>query len=581
MKGIIKFFSIFFGVIAFLAPLYSYGGYENDTGVKKEWFLSKQLSRLDEQLADKVQGFVNSLTPEKIYSLIGKEIGEAFGKAFSDTFSGMISIGPFVSIDSIIGSFGKSESQVMTSVILKAIQEAKEEIIAAIEEQHRLDTRIRLDALIQNLDIYNSRSLSQKPGMLTDLILMSQEATVVRNRIALSPTFSLEDIHSYMLVASLQLSILRDIATWNAIASDPDIDDEEIDEEIRSTFSSVLHFVNLHISSSHVSTISYWREEFENEFSNVRFLRLASQSDLPSAMIADYAWAGSAVYAYTMAGRDVEFLVLRVKDSCDIIQDGDGGREVLIRYHVYNPKNVYLGDGHAYYGASNVSNEMLEEQGCAVFDGRIVTQIELGRFSFHKSQSVRDMRVVYREHLLSDEAFEMYLAEGYLPVKKMLDSWWEMNRDDNRPESEVDVYVTANIEVHPDLNLSFYEDEGDEDNYFLSFSNLGGGTASDAKIIVHEPPNVMPTKLYVFNDQTEDYEQHTACIHTPGMLFFPGRLECDFGHIQAGESISVMVEVSAVSGGWWVVPRRYDLVASVSNREIIKSDNKISFTYTP
>src|SRR5690606_25588834 len=153
-------------------------------------------------------------------------------------------------------------------------------------------------------------------------------------------------------------------ATWNAISSDPDVDDEEIDEEIRSTFSSVLHFVNLHISSSHVSTISYWREEFENEFSNVRFLRLASQSDLPSAMISDYAWAWPAVYGYTRAGRDVEFLVLRVKDACDSSQDWDDGREVLIRYHVYNPKNVYLCDGQAYYAASTVSNEMLEEQGC-------------------------------------------------------------------------------------------------------------------------------------------------------------------------------------------------------------------------
>src|SRR5690606_28281899 len=107
----------------------------------------------EDKVRDYVQDAINDFFEEPMYEIIGRGIGEAFGESFAKNFSGLISIGPFLSMDSLIGSFGASESQVMTRVLLKAIEQAKEEIIAAVEENYRVETRARIDALIDGMEI--------------------------------------------------------------------------------------------------------------------------------------------------------------------------------------------------------------------------------------------------------------------------------------------------------------------------------------------------------------------------------------------------------------------------------------------
>ena len=542
---------------SFAGNVYASDDYHDLNGSKKEWFLSKHVGKLNDTLANRVEDYINQITPEKIYQIIGEELAKRFGSIFSDTFSGMISIGPFVSIDNLIGSFGKSESQIMTAAILRAIQEAKEEIIAAVEEQYRIDTRVRLESLIQNLEIYNARSLSEKPGMILDLVLLNQESTIIRNRMSNSTNFSIGDIHSYALVVSLQLSILRDIATWNAIATNPEVDQEFIDNEVRQTFASVMEYANMHVVGSHISTIDYWMSQYRNEFEMLGFVRLAEMADVPISMRNQYTPFGSAVFSYRMAQREIEFLVLRVKDSCEVFSDD--GIETRVVYHVLDAKYSYVGEAWSHFWIS-YDSEMFEQQGCAFFDDQIVAAIGREGFRPLLRRPMRSYNQVFDTHKNDQEAFKQYVADGYLPIKQMFDVWWEYSKASQRPLSEIDIFTESSIEIMPDLNVVLLNADELNQVYDYRVSNIGGSTAEH--VYLYHGMAVLDLSVSVYDETQGHFFTLEDCLYYSN--------ECYLGHMAPGDDFGVRIH------GEWVGPRREFLFGAYSpNREISNNNNEV------
>src|SRR5690606_38393021 len=81
---------------------------------------------------------------------------------------------------------------------------------------------------------------------------------------------------------------------------------------------------------------------------------------------------------------------------------------------------------------------------------------EIGRGVFSNAQRNIFIHDVRGRHKNDEEAFNAYLVDGYLPIKRSLDEWWGLvSTTTSRPMSEVDLYFQSDIEYRHDLSVSF------------------------------------------------------------------------------------------------------------------------------
>src|SRR5690606_18212397 len=95
---------------------------------------------------------------DKMIERMSQEFGEEIGK----TLTSFVGIGPFFSFAMLASGGGPSETQIMMQVLLEAIDDARDEIIDAVEKNFQDETESDLNALILALDIYNSRDMNAR-----------------------------------------------------------------------------------------------------------------------------------------------------------------------------------------------------------------------------------------------------------------------------------------------------------------------------------------------------------------------------------------------------------------------------------
>src|SRR5690606_14837650 len=122
---------------------------------KESWFYA-QATKLSEKFQKSIEDAIDNAFEDSMYKMLGEGIAEKFGKTFAKNLSGIISIGPFLSVTDVLGlGQKKTESQVMLEILLQAIEQAKEDIINSVELQFQDETEARLNTIIRDLDIYN------------------------------------------------------------------------------------------------------------------------------------------------------------------------------------------------------------------------------------------------------------------------------------------------------------------------------------------------------------------------------------------------------------------------------------------
>jgi hypothetical protein len=576
MDGCVYMRLVLFSFLLWVVPILSYSSLKDFNTEKDAWYLSLG-GKVEREIVGAIEDSINDLYSDGFYDIINGLIEDALGKKFSESLSGMISIGPFLKIDNLIGSVGKSESQIMTEMILRAIDEAKEEIILAVEQGYRDETRAKLNSIISNYHIYNAMSEAERFVEYWRLAGFIADATYVRERIALKPVNYLEDIHPYLTISSLQIMMQKEYSRWLNIHIDEDVSEQTIEENTAAVLRVLVGQINGFFIQTSIGTMAYWENAFASEFSNDYGSYVGVLTDV-EVDNSKYITAGSQRYAYTMGGESKEFSVFLVKDECGFIFDEAGHYNVIQHYDVYDVaggfvKTIYR-EAHRYQGSkSGPMSEWICEGNVYYSNnmpsgGRAIFAIPADRSYF-----VPDVRNKHKDDV---EAFNTYLVDGYLPIKRSLDEWWSYGEVTTRPMSEVDIYIQNNIEVRPDISVTVV----DGSDYSLGpfqvifrVSNVGGSLASN---VVASVPSMSQydVTLQIFDSETGLNVDEIIC--TGGPIF---NSVCDLGSIAEGEGLDVLVSIEKPSGWGWPFPfplpdpDRFSFRMSADGHEINEKNN--------
>lgn len=412
--------------------------YSEKNSEKDSWFYT-QLSEAEEKLKSAIEDAVDNAFEDSMYELLGQGIAEKFGEQFSESLSGIISIGPFLSVTDLLGSGGATESQVMMKALLQAIEEAKEDIILSVEQQYQDETEARLNAIIRNLDIYNARSTEYRKTSYSTLNDLINDANYVLERIEQKDDKYADNLHRYITLSGLQIQMQKEYTRWLVLDTNPSADEQHIDSETEAVLTPQVAYANSFLSISSAGTINFWKQAFKDEFSaQIEFdgripsngfpfidgvTNRKKSGKRPGQTYDATDKSNSGFYTYRMGEGKVRFKA--------IMEECVGTRTVSLVFHIFDASNKYTGKASKFY-----SNGIGK---CTQVNNNPLTSLP---DTVANSAAVRD---AIKNHQNDTEAFLQYADEGLSPIVDILDQWWELTSNGQRPKSEIEEYIDANL----------------------------------------------------------------------------------------------------------------------------------------
>lgn len=430
---------------AILSPTISQSSSYSDKNTEKSHWFYDPLSYAGQKFQEWLTDAVDNAFEESMYQILGEAIGQKFGESIAEKLSGFISIGPFLSVTDLLGIGQRNtESQVMLKILLEAIENAKDDIISSVEEQFQDETESRLEAIIRDLDIYNSRSIPARMTAYTTLADLISNSNYVLARIEQKQNKYVDNLHRYITLAALQIQMQKEYTRWLMITSDATLTEEAIEEETMAVLSTQISQIDNFISNSPIGTISFWKDSFDDEFSertSIKFSRRVPENEIPfiegvsNKVIRTGGRGGtttivnliepehSGYFTYTMGAGTVEFMVLHT--GCERYPRTTIGE---MDFYIVDTANNIVG-GASYRDSS----------GCPR-PGRPYPYNSILPRNLASEPSIQN---AIKNHVNDDAAFLKYLHEGYQPIREIINQWRAMAGMTDKPVSEIDAYMDS------------------------------------------------------------------------------------------------------------------------------------------
>ncbi|MCH8545027.1 MAG: hypothetical protein LAT61_15800 [Alcanivorax sp.] len=494
-------------------------GYADANPDRQSWFLA-QGRKIEKNFKAQIERSIEEAFEENVFGFFANSLAEGFADHLVSGLGGMFSIGPLIEMSATFNlSLGAGESrilrqiEVMTRILLESIELSKDEIIASVDQHFQDETRARLNSIIRDLSIYNARSEANRSAdyrLLGDLI---SHANYVLERIEVRPGNVHDGLHNYMSLVGVQVIMQREYTRWLYLnETDPNAGEDVIDEETASVLGAQLSPVNNFLVNSEVGSVSAWKDLFHEEFygakddieyvggvSAERINSFTGQQYNPN--LSDF----SGRYTYPIGeDRRVEFMVVASHVSVQSSGPGDSFLK-SINYDAYGPAGNYTGSF----------------QDVRVTDGSLIP--------YPPTESVVRESIaadVVQAHKESDEAFAGFMLDGYMPVKRMMDTWWGLTNRPPRMLSEVDNELDQVLSAYSDIvvNIQPYQEYMMDGDYLVTLSNIGGATATQVGFDI-------------------DYSGYIALIEgrNGAEVYCDSSYYCTVGDIQPGEEVRLFV----------------------------------------
>ncbi len=362
-----------------------------------QWIFGKFSETVDD-LQDSIQSGMDGIF-DGMWDELGKYLGEYLGQGVIDSLSQFISIGPFINLDIFLNQGQPSEAQILTEIILKAIEELKEDILYGIEAQYMDEIRDNIDSLINGYGDHNAR-INYKyrftDANLIDEVYMPKAIDILS---ALEGTAheKFTNLHYYMLVNSLWVQMLMEDVKYDHFEAYGPKLSEATEEEIVALLQD-----------------PYAQKEMQADYeSRLRERLLKIQRHFDSFSLTDWREASDAMFVVQgpLSGEKTYHAQTWSFDHCYHIGDKEFCNSFFVA-PVRGVKNDYnmiktrivvtdaFGEKHESIHNFNAHNYLPEVN-------RIVIRIVPGLIQKHK-----------------DFYFPHYVQSGYGPIKEMLDCWW-------------------------------------------------------------------------------------------------------------------------------------------------------------
>lgn len=402
-KNIFHYFFISL-IIFFSGSAYSETKFSDFIDSKDSW-IYQRIGEGGDELLERIDTSLQEVFQEKVLDALLERLQVELGDEMLNSLSSIVGFGPMLSVMSSIGNDGPSESQIMVQVLLEAISDSQYEIIDAVEEIYQDDTMSRLDALLLEHNIFNSRAIDRQQHNFKDLVPLSRDAGIIKKRLEQRENRMVENSHLYMLAAGLHIEIQKQYTRWSRLDQYPSTSEEEIAAEYMDVFRTLLRDSTSAVAEK-MGSVSDWRQSYRNSFGR------ANDIQFVKSVSGDGDFEHVFRMSYTFNGDPVEFTV-------------------LVSPRIFNVR-IYV---------------VLDATGVHVAD-------ELGPRGGYTNHALQVARQwgdeVIGRHKADEGAFSKYVHAGYPSVAKILDDWWEFAdiSFNGRQKLEIDEYIDS---CSPDL----------------------------------------------------------------------------------------------------------------------------------
>lgn len=360
--------------------------------------LKEILTRVDTQFNQAVSNYV---------------ISNFFGGSKDPNIKSLVGIIPQLNITALVFPSGPSETQVMLQILLAAMEEMKEEIIDAVDANYQDETEANLNTVIYEVGSYNLRPAAERKRSYGTLFHLKTLAQYVKERIATREDKAIENLHLYMLAASVQFEIEREYTRWLTLDTNPTASNEYIQSRIDDQFRYFLDGIFEYVNNDVIGEVATWRAAYEDSFSSpsdYQFSRTVQSGTVTGCTTVRGVKTCTTspvykhLYKYYMNNIPVEF---EVKQTSSVSR--------LVYFGVYN--------------AEGTSTDTISCP-CIAGSSTLLTRLKAS------SDPIDD-------HKASSPALAAYIRLGYDPAAEILDAWWYSYYGSQRPHSEVDTFIST------------------------------------------------------------------------------------------------------------------------------------------
>lgn len=361
-----------------------------------KWIFDEQRKMSDDEIKKKVNEYFRKEVVLPMFQSLAEELGGGANTQQTKVLFDALPIISFFIKLSLANSSGPSESQVMLKVLLTAIENAKTDIVRAVDQVYQDETEAKLQAIIHQLNIYNLYSLETQKASYVTMLDLSYSASEIKKRLQQRAEKTIENAHLYLLVSSLHMEIERQkIAILNYV-SFPGYSDAFIKQRSDEEFFRVANYMVddglSYIGNAYVGSVDAWREEYKKVITN------------------DISWirdeAGRKIFGYLMNSKPIEFSVIK----------GSAARPNMNPpYKIFDSLGNYY---KTFYFSGSASNQQLATELKNHVDGML--------------------NLVRKD----PASFDKFLLRGYVPIQTAFDGWWRhVGKSGARPASAIDQYV--------------------------------------------------------------------------------------------------------------------------------------------
>jgi len=417
MLGRKQYLSIFAGCIIASASVQA-GPFSDAVKGEHEW-VYKTTKNAETAFMNHIEDELEALYREQVMDWI---LDSAYGLIGDENAAAFTTLAQFVPAVSFAVMFqsaaGPSQSQLMLQTMLEAMSKMKNEIIDAVDAVYQDETEANLNALILELDIYNSRSDLNRQTAYRSLESLSVLASQVKKRIEQRTDKVAENSHLYMLASTLHFEIQREYTRWLELDSNPSASNAQIQSEIDTVFGTVLRDNYDFFNNGSIGQLNTWQIGFEDSFSDSSAISYSRSGPTTSTKVPVCVYlrgikscvlktftSTSDYYKYYFNSQPVEFKVAK---------SGQNRCPQFANYTIYNAEGVVTDSFTSTCGSSSVLSR------------------------------VRASTDAIDDHKNDASALAKYVKEGYTPIADIMDEWWFTYYGTNRPDSEVDNYVANN-----------------------------------------------------------------------------------------------------------------------------------------
>lgn len=401
---------------------------------KDSWIYGRIHSAKDEAIKT-IEKEINAAFKEAVIDKMIERMTQEFGEEVGKTLTSFVGIGPFFSFAMLAsGGGGPSETQIMMQVLLEAIDDARDEIIDAVEQNFQDETESDLNALILALDIYNSRDMDARKLEYQLLSDMSYYASRIKKRLEQKTSKAVDNSHLYLLIAGLHVEIEKQYTHWLTLHVNPSASEADIQSNFDNVLDVMVRDSYKFLNEGEIGSLASWKASFENSFDDkVEFAGYVPASEIPPGRIHHDAY----YFSYKLNEKPIKFKVL----------GGKGCSGAHRAWYFYDSVNGYLGP---VIGGCNTNINYQTN----------LVQDHIGK--------------VVNAHKADAASFNKYVLDGYVPIREIFDLWWKLAFDTERPKSEVDMFVDELLAAAEPPQPSACELSGKAGDYVGNSPTSGG-----------------------------------------------------------------------------------------------------------